>query len=285
MPENQYSTPDESKQLYSRRTPIPDLTPIEHERFWAKVDKSGYDSDGAYHEYQGTPCWIWTAAHHPDGYGLFTASGKQLRASRISYKQRYGVDPDQLDICHYCHYPPCINPDHTRRDTRHGNMQEAAQAGRIHNQAPFRFFTNDEIVEVRTAASNGESAVDIAIRYQGATDGQIDKIARGKTHKHIGGPIVLSNPDWRHQDNNHEAILTVADIPYIWKACLDDRVPKTEIGDCFGVSSAAIRSILRGRTWIEASAAFLATKNLTLAEGIALAYSTRALSRRRHRLY
>src|SRR5947209_4445540 len=54
-----------------------------HERFWAKVDKSGH-------------CWVWTAGRLEQGYGAFSICGEPQRAHRVSYEIAFGQIPHEL---------------------------------------------------------------------------------------------------------------------------------------------------------------------------------------------
>lgn len=68
-------------------------------RFWEKVDASG-------------DCWLWTAAHQGDGYGVFWAAGRQVGAHRFAYETLVGPIPAGHQLDHLCRVPSCVNPDH-----------------------------------------------------------------------------------------------------------------------------------------------------------------------------
>lgn len=271
-----------------KKAPIPDLTAAEAVRFWAKIDKSGYDK-GSYHSWNGTPCWTWTAVRTKGkwgGYGLFTADRRQLRASRIMFKIHNGCDPGDNQVCHHCNYPPCLNPLHIYEgdDTGKINLQQAASDLRVRNQVSFHQYTDREIEAIRELADKGIPVQEIAAQY-GEKPDRIRGFISGKSRTLAPGKTIPPNPNWHYQSNNPAAQLTEASIPTIWVFFLDDLLPKVEIGDILDVSHAAIRSILRGKTWIDASTAFLATRNLSLIEGVALAYQIRSVSRKRNRVY
>ena len=71
------------------------------ERFWDKVDLNGP-------LWNGTPCFLWTAAHDKDGYGKFDLD----RAHRFAYEAYVGPIPEDLEIDHLCRNRPCVNWAH-----------------------------------------------------------------------------------------------------------------------------------------------------------------------------
>lgn len=93
------------------------------ERFWAKVDKSG-------------DCWVWTAAKHDFGYGVFQLgrgpSEGLRRAHVLSWLWSNGPIPDGLVVCHRCDNPPCVRPDHLFLGTLGDNTRDMVAKGRDH---------------------------------------------------------------------------------------------------------------------------------------------------------
>ena len=89
------------------------LTPLEIQRFWAKVDKSG-------------DCWLWQAAL-TNGYGRFhaTRNGKSdmYAAHRVSYTIIMGEIPDGHVLDHVCRHPACVKPKHLRPVTVKQNAE------------------------------------------------------------------------------------------------------------------------------------------------------------------
>lgn len=129
------------------------------ERFWEKVDKRGPDE-----------CWPWIGAKVPLGYGYIGVGRKVFRASRISYKLHYGIDPGRFVVRHTCDNPPCVNPRHLLLGTMKMNARDAIERGR-HHAAP-RKLTDEQIA--RIVADNG-TCRDIAVRF-GVSYGYVSMI-------------------------------------------------------------------------------------------------------------
>lgn len=87
-------------------------------RFWKYVKKT-------------KTYWLWTGGKTRGNYGTFKAySYKMMRAHRASLIV-HGIDlmPD-IDVCHSCDNPLCVNPSHLWQGTRSENMQDCLQKGR-----------------------------------------------------------------------------------------------------------------------------------------------------------
>lgn len=71
-------------------------------RFWAKVRIAGADE-----------CWQWIGAKSERGYGRVYVGGRSVPAHRVSWQLLHGREfPAELDACHSCDNPSCVNPSH-----------------------------------------------------------------------------------------------------------------------------------------------------------------------------
>ena len=112
-------------------------------------------------------CWIWLGAisTNNDGYGSIRGEGgnsaKTQNAHRVSYQLYRGYIPADMDICHHCDSPWCVNPDHLFVGTRIDNMQDASQKGRLVCSDPNILRENRFRHEDKTVCVNGHPFNDV----------------------------------------------------------------------------------------------------------------------------
>lgn len=97
---------------------------IETQRFNSKVNKNG----PVIRQELG-PCWMWTGAFGPRGYGRVRFAGGTRVASRTAFFLANMRWPTPCCL-HECDNPPCVNPAHLHEGTRTQNMAEMKQRGR-----------------------------------------------------------------------------------------------------------------------------------------------------------
>ena len=83
--------------------------PTLSERLWAKVEKNGPPSA---HRPDLGPCWLWTGALDPKGYGRIGDRGATRLVHRVAYELVLGSIPDDLPLDHLCRVSGCVNPAH-----------------------------------------------------------------------------------------------------------------------------------------------------------------------------
>lgn len=135
-------------------------------------------------------CWLWLGCLDEDGYGranFYTVSGKRVRiAHRIAYELFYKQAPGELQVCHKCDNPPCVNPHHLFLGTHKENHADKKRKGRapVGDRNWMAALTEKEIPNVRRLRSEGLTCDQLARRY-GVSAVAISKICRRETWKHV----------------------------------------------------------------------------------------------------
>lgn len=77
------------------------------------------------------PCWIWTGALSPKGYGWFWCEGKKRKTHMVAWWLNNGRWPGpKQQLLHRCDRPACVRPGHLRIGTNHQNVLDAIRKGR-----------------------------------------------------------------------------------------------------------------------------------------------------------
>lgn len=99
---------------------IPDFSADQLLVFWAKVKKGKPDE-----------CWEWCGSRSDKGYGVFCTKGEHYIASRVSLQLSLGTPlPLNMQACHKCDNPPCVNPAHLFLGTNDDNIADMVAKGR-----------------------------------------------------------------------------------------------------------------------------------------------------------
>lgn len=105
--------------------------------FWRHVDKDGPIPE---HVPELGPCWVWTGATNPDGYGVMWTQGKTGRkmAHRLAWEFEQGPIEDDLLRLHRCDNPPCVRVSHLFTGTQTDNVADRHAKGRDGHRGPSR---------------------------------------------------------------------------------------------------------------------------------------------------
>jgi len=75
-------------------------------------------------------CWEYQGATGSGGYGRIRWAGRTQSAPRVAYQMLVGSAPGEMNVCHRCDNPPCINPDHLFLGTQADNVRDMVAKGR-----------------------------------------------------------------------------------------------------------------------------------------------------------
>lgn len=158
----------------------------EWERFWSRVDKNGPVPT---HLPELGPCWIWTGARCPKGYGRVGFRGKVRVTSVVAYMFAYGGLPDGKPIVsHLCDggSTACVRPYHLIADTQAGNLAGMVSRERQCRgvRKPNARLNEDSVRYIRSAAMNGESHSAIAKRLS-VSQSLITRVVSRDIWKHV----------------------------------------------------------------------------------------------------
>lgn len=133
-------------------------------------------------------CWLWTSPPNRGGYGQITIPGtkKNITAHRLSYLIAYGNLPEELNVCHHCDTPACVNPMHLFLGTHKENVQNKLDKARFSGggvgiKNGHAKLTEEEVYEIRAAKGTQK---DIGKRY-GLSQSAISLIKSGINWKTI----------------------------------------------------------------------------------------------------
>jgi len=93
-----------------------------------------YYTDDTIRRTQPDACWPWLGTTIPEKpYGRVSFEGKNYRAHRFSYLIHFGHIPANMEVCHKCDNPICVNPAHLFLGTTKDNADDRDRKGRHRN--------------------------------------------------------------------------------------------------------------------------------------------------------
>lgn len=99
------------------------MEPKDWQRFWDKVDLG-----------ESSECWNWIGAKTSFGYGNFGLNGDLVSPHRLIWsKVNQQIIPKDMQICHTCDNPSCVNPNHLFLGSYQDNSLDAKKKGRSYD--------------------------------------------------------------------------------------------------------------------------------------------------------
>lgn len=133
-------------------------------------------------------CWLWERAVQSDGYGNVLVKKKNILAHRMAYELAFSCKiPDDIEVCHTCDTPQCINPDHLFLGSHSDNMKDRSHKGRWSNgnrkgsEHPLAKLSEESVVFIRKDKRPHRI---IATEY-GVTVGTVGAIKGRRTWSHV----------------------------------------------------------------------------------------------------
>ncbi len=127
-------------------------------RFNARVDKSPHVRG----------CWTWKGYIAKSGYGNVWHK-KNALAHRIAYEIAHNCEvPSEINVCHSCDNPRCVNPDHLWLGTDQDNMDDKMLKNRhpVGEKCVQSVFTESEVIAIRQEYSEGVTYQQLAEKYK-----------------------------------------------------------------------------------------------------------------------
>ena len=156
-------------------------------RFWSKVDKNGPLPDQSNPHYAGlSPCWTWTSAKTPYGYGVFHSHIERL-AHRMSWVMQNKSTLNALHVLHLCDNPSCVNPEHLGTGDQSTNMADKLVKDRnLRGERLAQSKATDKSVrKIRQIyAAGGITQDELGAQY-GISPSVISRIINRKIWKHV----------------------------------------------------------------------------------------------------
>lgn len=144
------------------------------------INQDVLDTFEAHVEKATNGCWNWVG-DSVVGYGRIMIQTKRVLAHRLSWRIFRGEVPVELDLCHHCDNPACVNPDHLFLGTAEDNVRDAAKKNRLQygvRKANAKL-NAQKVIQILQLGKRGEPHCDIA-KQMGVDASVITNVLNGK---------------------------------------------------------------------------------------------------------
>jgi hypothetical protein len=131
-------------------------------------------------------CWEFMGSKDSLGYGQMAVNrGRPWRAYRIAYEAWVKVPEPNVDICHRCDNPPCINPAHLFEGTRKDNIDDMVAKKRHRNgeNKKNHKLTDVEVQQIKDLYASGLYRHKDLAEMFGVSSSLISMLIAGKRRK------------------------------------------------------------------------------------------------------
>ena len=131
-------------------------------------------------------CWEWLGLRFTQGgYGRFSIKGTSIPAHRAMMMLLYGDISSDIQVCHACDNPPCVNPNHLWLGSPLENTRDKISKGRaryLYGEYNHISKLTEELVRYirKSTASHRELARQLCV-----DEGAIRQARSGKTWTHV----------------------------------------------------------------------------------------------------
>jgi len=208
----------------------------------------------AYDVIDESGCWEWQRGVTGSGYGQITVNGDSMGAHRFSYELYNGDIPEDAIICHKCHNPPCVNPNHLYAGDEKRNAQDAIENGDWpdhtgEERTPAKF-TSGKVRTIREEYTKGATVSALSKKYS-VSMGTISRIINGESYPDAGGPTNVDTHGRmaRRGEENNKTKLSPDDVREIRRIYDEEDVTMAELGGQFDISSTQVSDIVNRNVW------------------------------------
>jgi len=132
-------------------------------------------------------CWIWLGYIAKHGYGVSSYRSRTMLAHRLSWIIFKGELDNNLDVCHKCDNPKCVNPNHLFLGTARDNVQDCFNKKRKSHKGekhPGSKIQEKDVIEIFHLRKIGFTHQKIADKFK-LTQSCISNILHRRLWKHV----------------------------------------------------------------------------------------------------